>query len=156
MTYAERLKDPRWQKRRLEIMSRDGFACQSCFGDEETLHVHHIVYRKKAMPWEYPDEDLVTLCESCHKTAESDRLVVLRAMSHPFYGDTITSCANAILNGGNIEGVSLFARMQDSQFDFSEYGPSNWTSIANVLKGLQVEIDNAINRAESMSKRVEK
>ncbi len=27
MTYAEQLKDPRWQKRRLEILQRDEWRC---------------------------------------------------------------------------------------------------------------------------------
>lgn len=27
MTYAEKLKDPRWQKKRLRILERDAFAC---------------------------------------------------------------------------------------------------------------------------------
>lgn len=42
--YLEKLKDPRWQKRRLEIFQRDEFTCQVCFDTESTLHVHqHMV-----------------------------------------------------------------------------------------------------------------
>ncbi len=67
MTYAEKLKNPRWQKKRLEILERDEFSCQSCGSEEETLHVHHISYRKKTEPWEYDNDELITLCEHCHK-----------------------------------------------------------------------------------------
>ena len=31
------------------------------------LNVHHRYYVKDKLPWEYPDEALVTLCEDCHK-----------------------------------------------------------------------------------------
>jgi hypothetical protein len=66
MTYAEKLKDPRWQKKRLEIMSRDKFTCQRCKDATSTLNVHHRYYEKSAMPWEYPDDALVTYCQKCH------------------------------------------------------------------------------------------
>ena len=67
--YYELLKDPRWQKRRLEIMQRDNFTCQMC-GNGLTsgvpLNVHHYVYHKGYLPWEYPDKELITLCRDCH------------------------------------------------------------------------------------------
>lgn len=67
-TYYEKLKDPRWQKKRLEVMQRDGFDCTSCHdGATSTLNVHHrVAYRKNTDPWEYELDELVTLCEGCH------------------------------------------------------------------------------------------
>lgn len=65
-TYSEKLKDPRWQKKRLEIMQRDEFACQSCYDKDSTLNVHHYVYLKNIEVWDYGNELLVTLCENCH------------------------------------------------------------------------------------------
>ena len=65
--YFEKLKDPRWQKKRLEIMERDEFKCSHCGDDEKTLNVHHKFYRKGANPWDYPDDALMTLCEPCHE-----------------------------------------------------------------------------------------
>jgi hypothetical protein len=64
--YSEKLKDPRWQKRRLEILSRSDFKCDSCESGEKTLHVHHGIYIKGREPWEYEDELLHVLCEECH------------------------------------------------------------------------------------------
>jgi 5-methylcytosine-specific restriction endonuclease McrA len=69
--YGERLRDPRWQKRRLEIMQRDDFACQICFDGESPLNVHHRWY--EGDPWDAPDEALVTLCEECHESDTKDR-----------------------------------------------------------------------------------
>lgn len=67
--YSELLKDPRWQRKRLKILERDGFLCQSCLDGESTLHVHHTVY-SKGLPWEVPDSCLITLCENCHAQEE--------------------------------------------------------------------------------------
>lgn len=63
--YAEKLKDPRWQKKRLEILSRDNWSCYWCGDTESTLHVHHTVYVGEN-PWDTWDECLLTLCEGCH------------------------------------------------------------------------------------------
>ena len=47
-------------------MERDKFKCQNCFHDDITLNVHHLVYIKGRLPWEYPDKYLITLCIECH------------------------------------------------------------------------------------------
>lgn len=72
-TYSEKLKDPRWQKKRLEILSRDGFMCKKCCNDKLTLNVHHRYYNNGFEPWEYPDECYVTLCNDCHEFEHSNR-----------------------------------------------------------------------------------
>jgi phage terminase large subunit GpA-like protein len=64
MTYAEKLKDPRWQKKRLEILERDEWKCKLCGDHTTTLHVHHEKY--KGEPWDADNELLKTLCEHCH------------------------------------------------------------------------------------------
>lgn len=68
MTYAEKLKSPKWQKRRLEILERDKFTCKKCGDTETTLHVHHLSYHGE--PWEAPNSELDTLCEHCHEAIE--------------------------------------------------------------------------------------
>lgn len=64
--YSEKLKDPRWQKKRLEVLQRNEFTCQECGSTEDTLHVHHRYYERGKNPWEYPDESMETLCFICH------------------------------------------------------------------------------------------
>lgn len=66
MTYAEKLKHPKWQKKRLKILERDDWTCQKCDDDTSTLHVHHLEYTKNTDPWNYNDKTLITLCEYCH------------------------------------------------------------------------------------------
>lgn len=74
--YSDKLKDPRWQRKRLKIMERDEFMCQSCYDSENTLYVHHKFYIYGKEPWEYPDELLVTLCDACHKTEEDSKNII--------------------------------------------------------------------------------
>lgn len=66
MSYSDLLKDPRWQRKRLEILERDEWMCQNCGTETVTLHVHHGYYAKGRKPWEYENESLRTLCEDCH------------------------------------------------------------------------------------------
>lgn len=68
MDYLEKLKDPRWQKKRLEIFERDKWTCKICGNKDKPLHVHHIFYFKNLEPWEINDGFLLTACESCHQS----------------------------------------------------------------------------------------
>lgn len=58
----------RWQRMRLEVMERSDFSCERCGATEKTLNVHHINYRKGAMPWEYKLHELQCLCAPCHES----------------------------------------------------------------------------------------
>lgn len=64
MTYKEKLKDPKWQKKRLEILQRDEFKCCYCNDTETELQIHHLKYTLE--PWNAPNKDLITLCKHCH------------------------------------------------------------------------------------------
>jgi len=66
-TYSDKLKSPKWQKKRLEILQRDNFACFNCGDTERTLHVHHENYIKGKEPWDYEDDYLTTVCDICHE-----------------------------------------------------------------------------------------
>lgn len=65
--YSELLRDPRWQKMRLQILERDQWKCTSCANAKDTLHVHHRYYENGRKPWEYPINSLATLCANCHE-----------------------------------------------------------------------------------------
>ncbi len=61
--YSEKLKDRRWQQKRIRILERDDYKCRDCAGGE-FLNVHHCYY--KGEPWEVDDDLLLTLCRNCH------------------------------------------------------------------------------------------
>ena len=92
-TYSEKLKDPRWQRKRLEIMNRDNFTCHICGDTRTTLHVHHRMYARGCDPWEYPDNHLITLCEKCHENYNAT--------------DDLISTVRKKLNGNETMGLIL-------------------------------------------------
>lgn len=77
MTYSQKLKDPRWQKKRLEILNRDAFTCTTCGDKETTLNVHHFCYMGD--PWNSESEDLTTWCETCHEIHHKQKVNVIWA-----------------------------------------------------------------------------
>lgn len=90
-SYGDKLRDPRWQRKRLKIYERDNFTCTVCGDDTTELQVHHLTYFPGIEPWDYPDKDLVTLCRKSHEQElkrdkwEDDLLLTLRAVGVPAY-----------------------------------------------------------------------
>lgn len=76
-TYLEKLKDVRWQRKRLAMLERAKWKCECCGNDEKTkpgisLHVHHRWYSKGVEPWDYHDDCYEVLCEDCHTYVEKN------------------------------------------------------------------------------------
>ncbi len=76
-SYSLLLKNPAWQKKRLQILERDNFACKMCGDKNNPLHIHHKRYINDNLPWEYQDDDLITLCEYCHKWIERSQKEII-------------------------------------------------------------------------------
>ena len=74
--YSKKLRDPRWQKKRLEILQQRGWKCEQCDDASNSLQVHHRYYISGRYPWEYPPFCYVCLCVDCHsqiRDLEEDR-----------------------------------------------------------------------------------
>lgn len=69
MTYAEKLLDPRWQQKRLEVFERDNWSCVVCGRRDKELQVHHGYYAYGLEPWDYALDTLHTICHECHELA---------------------------------------------------------------------------------------
>lgn len=80
-TYAEKLQDPRWQRKRLEVLERAGWKCESCGKADAVLHVHHGRYAKGREPWEYSANQLYSLCKPCHVSAEVEKQFAYGALA---------------------------------------------------------------------------
>jgi replicative DNA helicase len=92
-SYREKLKDPRWKKRRAEILERDGNACTECDSKKPSLEVHHKYYMPSIEPWDYPDEALQTLCGSCHETKRKHGLDPSRTIPNSLSAEaSVLSC----------------------------------------------------------------
>ncbi|KLT65282.1 hypothetical protein AB669_13705 [Pedobacter sp. BMA] len=75
-SYGALLFDRRWKDKRAIILSRDNNRCIICKQDI-SLEVHHRQYhyitsqKKFKVPWDYSDNLLITLCNSCHQRGHS-------------------------------------------------------------------------------------
>lgn len=101
MTYKEKLLDPRWQKKRLEVLDRDNFTCQDCLSTQKTLHVHHLDYVGGIEPWDYPDHYLLTLCVDCHQTVTKNRKanedIIIKCLRLSIHDSFIWRCVTDVL-----------------------------------------------------------
>lgn len=64
--YFDLLKNPLWQKKRLENLKLANWECINCGNKDDQLQVHHKQYIKGRNPWEYENEQLEVLCNKCH------------------------------------------------------------------------------------------
>jgi hypothetical protein len=64
MNYQEYLKTPHWLSTREKARIRAHNRCQICNSDERQLQVHHRTYERRG---EELPEDLIVLCDECHK-----------------------------------------------------------------------------------------
>ena len=68
--YEDLLNSDYWRGYSYSLIKERNFTCQDCgrqFPNQRNkLHVHHLVYRD-ANPWSYDPDELVVLCEDCHK-----------------------------------------------------------------------------------------
>lgn len=101
MTYAEKLKDPRWiefrerflsnlfYKRREVSPDSDDDWCEGCGLPANHFHVHHRIYIKGREPWEYSFDCLSALCPDCHKRVHRvekiARALILESEPHVLY-----------------------------------------------------------------------
>jgi hypothetical protein len=130
MTYQEQIKDPRWQKKRLEILSRDEFTCHECGDTESTLHVHHLFYDFGKMIWEADDRHLITLCSSCH-AAETE-------MSKDYISDLKREMANGKMLCADIASVVMFFNTFSELLNY----PPFFDIIEFALKNHREEVEN--------------
>lgn len=124
-SYAEKLKDPRWQKKRLEILQRDNFTCSCCGDTKSSLHIHHFKYNGD--PWDVDNSCLTTFCELCHFAHEFyDNFIIQKIIKKEKPKSTllIIYCDNAILfseilNNEVLNHVAF--TVSEAESIFSEY-----------------------------------
>lgn len=62
--YNEYIRSNEWKEKCEKILARDNHECQHCHAHTPDLSVHHKTYENL---FNEKDEDLITLCDNCHK-----------------------------------------------------------------------------------------
>lgn len=153
MTYSEKLKDPRWQKRRLELLEAAGWKCFQCKTESKTLHVHHGVYRKCVEPWEYESEVLHVLCEECHTEAEEGRQKLYDALGkvHPHTVAVLGESLEHIRSGKLLSHIffelALILRAADTDLPETEQiAVLKWLILHSIEEFVRVKADEAFKK----------
>lgn len=122
-SYSEKLKDPRWQKARLQVLERAGWKCEGCNAADVTLYVHHGHYRRGLEPWEYDPLTLWALCSVCHEEAEALRSEFYEGAAHIHPLRLVSRCLE---EGLEAEDDMIFLARGDN----SRVGPAATNSAA--------------------------
>jgi len=126
MTYSDKLRDPRWQKKRLEILQQRNWTCEDCGDTKSTLHVHHCYYARAFEPWEYSDNALKCLCWSCHEQREdleADIRMELSKFSKSSLVDILTCVLQVAKKIGTPELCNTLCELEASQVERAETKP---------------------------------
>lgn len=142
--YADKLLDPRWQKKRILILQRDNFTCQQCYSTENTLMVHHLYYGKNLDPWEAEDDWLITLCKECHdyyhERIPQCHKIVTDMMKIKLKNTFITGCASDLFESVN--------NLNDFIYLLWEFKDDEESVIESLSKMLQNRVDNNKNNSK--------
>lgn len=128
MNYWDQLKDPRWQKKRLERLSAEGWQCMNCCDKTETLHVHHKRYVNGRAPWEYEDVELDVLCDGCHKYAHiiKSQLDILMANASSLTEETTIGLMSGYAVAGEMIDESVAQALTVERKGDYELGIAAW------------------------------
>lgn len=157
-SYYAQLRSPMWQRRRLETMQRDRFTCQLCMGTDITLHVHHKHYVKGRKAWEYGDDELVTVCETCHPLMHDQSDDVKQVMSKlRIDGPCSVPEAIALIAGWSAHGIprddmEAFSHHNEYCYNIGKLASSlyqNCIKNSANLQGLVNSIDSNPGRFDS-------
>lgn len=151
-SYSEKLKDPRWQKKRLEIMERDSWTCQLCYAEDRPLHVHHKKYEYGKNPWDIDSAYLLTLCDNCHAIETKDYTQnineLIDILRQTLSSKGLYALVNAFGNTNFSYSADLYAEVVDDVFhsdyleEIVQRKSGGWSSVPDLEKKTQNDISD--------------
>jgi len=95
-SFAAQYKTEEWRNFSREVKSARGKFCQSCRRQDVILHAHHSFYVPGRKLWEYEQQDMVVLCEGCHRELHAE-LQKFRKFVFTKMNATVASTINGAL-----------------------------------------------------------
>lgn len=109
-SFADKFKDPRWLRRRAEIIAAADYQCQDC-GATDTLEVHICYFEQGREPWDYPDEAYRCVCaddRAIRRPLEKE----LRQIFACFTSSELDAVHRALLRLSEMEGRQRSVAME--------------------------------------------
>ncbi len=122
-SYQDYLASQDWKQRRARILKRDNYQCTMC-GTGMNLRVHHIRYPD--ILGEEPDEDLITVCDSCHEKIhgndikQKDEALRERVLIENHMRRWADQTKRRDFLYGGLENMCILRYLQDSKKDYEE------------------------------------
>lgn len=147
LSYSDKLKHPKWQRKRLLVLDRDDFTCQLCNDTETCLHVHHLKYYGDD-PWDVHDDDLLTLCEDCHWVVEN----LIHGKKLPVrisYRNSRKTIITFYMHG-DLPALGIYTR---SNKELTTFFVSTWIDIYRMIpkEVAELTLENVFHEEESIS-----
>lgn len=107
--YEKLLQSDYWKGFSYSLIKERNFICEDCgrrfYNQRNKLQVHHLVYRD-INPWSYKPEEMVVLCEDCHKKRHG-------IYSQPDIRTYATNCNDSL--GGYTKSCSYSTETKDER-----------------------------------------
>lgn len=100
-TYEELLTEQEWYNFRNKVINDRGYVCEFC-KKKHNLQVHHKLYYKKPdkekiEPWLYNIDEVLLLCDSCHKSVHKKNKIKFYYISYADYNNRKVSFYNKFI-----------------------------------------------------------
>ena len=127
--YERLLKSDYWKGYSYSLIKERNFTCHDCGrsfpGERNKLQVHHLHYRD-SNPWSYDPDEIVVLCEECHKKRHGILPSNPPAPADTEYGKQVETSTDtrSINNSARATRDEVMARY--SRYDDSVEDDRNW------------------------------
>lgn len=130
------------------MLDASSWACTYCGEHEKTLHVHHKQYFKGRMAWEYGDDELIVLCEDCHKEEHNLDEIIKRILSQTDSRQVLALLSGAFGDALNFtqEEFAFCSRQSEGVFlaglvasDFSDLPDEEKIKVLDITEAKQKE-----------------
>ena len=143
--YERLLKSDYWKGYSYSLIKERNFTCEDCgrsfYGERNKLQVHHLVYRD-VNPWSYSPDEVVVLCEDCHKkrhgiTTEAETEQNISYTQSPFgeYDKGYSSTDSNTERAFSLKNDALLNTQNRSPYDI-EPEPSRVFKFKYIIYGL--------------------
>ena len=137
--YIKERASVEWQRKVDEIRQRDNYTCQICGAKDKQVQVHHTWYNQKLHYWEYPNEQLITLCKDCH-SRETELVRNFKGIKSTLDVKIVTSIESLMKQGILLTSISdVLKQLESNNIKISMVDTNSTLSHSHQPASLSIE-----------------